>query len=159
RKHADSLAPEWDSRAAEKAVAAKERDSTVPSAVLEREQALKRLFNTGEPADNASSSDSVSLENVFGLGRDATRPELPDAHRARMEEYKQMLGLPSQPVATSETYNPFASFIKPPDAKAPIQSGWPEGARVSSYNPLAPQLGAMTLGLSPGSLQDAAVKG
>ena len=30
---------------------------------------------------------------------------------------------------------------------------------MSSYNPLAPQLGALTPGLSPGSLQDAGVKG
>jgi hypothetical protein len=134
-------------------------DSKPPARSGDREGNVKRFFEPDpEKTDPNAPPDHGTLSDIFGLGLTKPSPELTKAQNSRMDEFKQMLGLPSTP-ASVEAFRALSGLAEPaPKLANPFGSG---GGSLSPPLPtaLGSPFGAINPAPGAGTLPDMNWKG
>jgi hypothetical protein len=136
-------------------------DNSASENLTESERALKKLFEKDSPKNAERPLKPQNLfSDIFGLGK--TPPTLAEieAQKARMDDFKKMLGVAPVPGIGTEFSNP---LTKLPEAKNPLSinpataglTSLPLVNRPQTFNA---QVGFTTPGLSPGISADSAFK-
>ena len=121
--------------------------------VSEREQTLKKFF--GSEADNKALAPAASrgtFSDIFGLGGNSPAPERTSEQKARMEEFKQLMGLPAFGDPRPDSFGALGGFTDP--TRRPVNpmgglDGFSGSARRNAFE--AP-LGAANPLFTPGGL-------
>jgi hypothetical protein len=135
-------------------------DATLPVESTETERALKKLFKVdASHSARRSASSSSSLADVFGLGQAVVTPEEIEAKKARMDDFKKLLGINPTPAGPLDSLNPLngglestRNLVSPPTVPSSLPS--------VSHQPAATsvQLGTINPFHSPGALPEVSSK-
>jgi len=94
----------------------------------EREDRLNRFFEPDpEKSEQSATAGHGTFSDIFGLGLTKPSPEWTKAQNSRMEEFKQMLGLPPTPASGVEAFRALNGIAEPmPKLANPF--GGPDGS-------------------------------
>jgi hypothetical protein len=126
-------------------------DPSMPESIRQREQALKKLLQPdAETSSLTGAAPKVDSSDAFGLEASRRLQERTPAQKARMEEYRQLLGFPpTSPVPGANPINPaFSSLLNSSRPATPAPSTLPTGSSSHStpkrsYDPFTPQFGVL----------------
>jgi hypothetical protein len=106
--------PGWRQQVVSRDEPAPSEDGKAPGEVAEKEQALKKFFGT-EPEKRPllPAAGRGTFSDIFGFGGSGAAPERTSEQKARMDGFKQLVGLPSVSDSRPDTFGTFGGFTDP----------------------------------------------